>query len=113
MVIMNEILKKRIEEAADCFIHMYPKVGLDGVATSRKDAFSIGAEYVLSHQWISVEDALPEYNEVVIVAYGDDEYAFCHRSNSKYVHTDNNNFCNYGDKGVLAWMHIPKFEPKK
>lgn len=109
---MNDILKKRIEEGMDDYAdNLYPKYFSQH--SRARVAFSAGAEYAISHQWISVKDALPEYNEVVIVAYGDDEYAFCHRSNSKYVHTDNNNFCNYGDKGVLAWMSIPKFETKK
>lgn len=109
---MNEILKKKIEEAAAKYSGN--QIGLDYIGEAAcEQGFIDGAKYALSHQWISVKESLPEYNEVVIVAYGDDEYAFCHRSNSKYVHTDNNNFCNYGDKGVLAWMPIPKFETKK
>lgn len=110
---MNEILKKRIEEAADCFIHMYPKIGLDGVMESRKDAFSIGAEYALSHQWISVEDALPKYGDQVIITYGGEEYDLSYRTVDPDMLTDSNDFRNYGYKEVLAWLPIPKFEPKK
>ena len=54
-----------------------------------------------------------EYEEDVLIAYGDDEYDLCHRSNSPDVLTDINGFCNYGYKEVLAWMPIPKFEPNK
>lgn len=49
----------------------------------------------------------------VIVAFGDDDYALLHRSNNSNVLTDKNGFCNYGYKEVLAWLPIPKFEPKK
>lgn len=101
---MNEILKKRIEEAAN---DRYTD------NTFAYKGFIYGAEYALSHQWISVEDALPEYDEIVIVAFGDDDYALLHRSNNPKVLTDKNGFCNYGYKEVLAWLPIPKFEPKK
>ena len=101
---MNEILKKRIEEAAN---DRYTD------NTFAYKGFIDGAEYALSHQWISVEEYLPEYDESVIVAFGDDDYALLHRSNNSNVLTDKNGFCNYGYKEVLAWMPIPKFETKK
>ena len=109
---MNEILKKRIEEA--CIsgskqysdTSKYSKVGyLRG--------FNEGSKYALSNQWISVEESLPEYEEDVLIAYGDDEYGLCHRSNSPDVLTDINGFCNYAYKEVLAWLPIPKFETNK
>ena len=46
---MNEILKKRIEEAADYFGHLYPKVSVADVTTFRKDAFAAGAEEQTHH----------------------------------------------------------------
>lgn len=114
---MNEILKKRIEEAADCFIHMYPKIGLDGVMESRKDAFSIGAEYALSRQWISVDEALPEYDKAVLIIdktgiEGNGVY-FNHRSNNHIVNTYESGFCDIGLSEVMYWCEVPKFEPKK
>ena len=101
---MNEILKKRIEEAAN---DRYTD------NTFAYKGFIDGAEYALSHQWISVEDVLPKYDESVIVAFGDDDYALLHRSNNSNVLTDKNGFCNYSHKQVIAWMPIPKFEMKK
>lgn len=103
---MNEILKKKIEEAADCFITMYPKVGLDGVAASRKDAFSIGAEYALTHQWISVEEALPESEDWVIVMY---DVGFMKVQKGIIVRL-NRPFCE--SIKITHWMSIPKFETK-
>lgn len=109
---MNEILKKRIEEACIAGSKQY-----SGTSKYSKvgyiRGFNEGAEYALSHQWISVEEALPEYDESVIVAFGDDDYALLHRSNNPNVLTDKNGFCNYGYKEVLAWLPIPKFEPKR
>ena len=109
---MNEILKKRIEEAAKEYTSN--QTGLDYIGeTACERGFIDGAEYAFSHQWISVEEYLPEYDESVIVAFGDDDYALLHRSNNSNVLTDKNGFCNYGYKEVIAWLPIPKFETKK
>lgn len=97
---MNEILKKRIENEAERNWMM-------------SGAFEAGARFALSHLWISVEEALPEYEEEILVTYGNDEYSLCHRSKNPNVLTDNNGFCNYWHKEVLAWMPIPKFNPGK
>ena len=57
---MNEILKKRIEEAAN---DRYTD------NTFAYNGFIDGAEYALSNQWISVEEALPEYDKLVLVKH--------------------------------------------
>ena len=109
---MNEILKKRIEESAAKYSGN--QIGLDYIGEAAcEQGFIDGAKYALSHQWISVKKSLPEYDESVIVAFGDGDYALLHRSNNPNVLTDKNGFCNYGYKEVLAWMPIPQFEPKK
>ena len=108
---MNDILKKRIEEAAVEHAESIPQSD-ERKEYSRED-FIAGAYYALSHQWISVEESLPEYDKAVIVAFGDDDYALLHRSNNSNVLMDKNGFCNYGYKEVLAWLPIPKFETKK
>ena len=113
---MNEILKKRIEEAAGKRSFKYlsqDRIEELDLECHYEAGFIDGAEYALSHQWISVEDVLPKYDEAVIVAFGDDDYALLHRSNNSNVLTDKNEFCNYGHKEVLAWMPIPQFETKK
>ena len=113
---MNEILKKRIEEAAGKSSFKYlsqDRIEELELGCHYEAGFIEGAEYALSHQWISVEEALPEYDESVIVAFGDDDYALLHRSNNSNVLTDKNGFCNYAHKEVLAWLPIPKFETKK
>ena len=115
---MNEILKKRIEEA--CIsgskqysdTSKYSKVGyLRG--------FNEGAEYALSHQWISVDEALPELMERVLVAYRlIGRISICIMKRIPHDSSDPNNgkwhwsLVNHKED-VIAWMPIPKFEPNK
>ena len=115
---MNEILKKRIEEAADRFGRLYPRVSVADVITFRKDAFNAGADYVLSHQWISVDEALPELMERVLVAYRlMGRISICIMKRIPHDSADPNNdkwhwsLVNHKED-VIAWMPIPKFETK-
>lgn len=94
---MNEILKKRIEEA--CIsgskqysdTSKYSKVGyLRG--------FNEGAEYALSHQWISVDEALPEDEEHVLALVNGVPIV------AKGIHVKENL------KYITHWMPIPKFD---
>lgn len=60
---MNEILKKRIEEAGQAgSLHYNPETSAysHGKQVGYLRGFNAGAEYALSHQWISVDEALPE-----------------------------------------------------
>lgn len=102
---MNEILKKRIEVAADDFSR--------NESPYYYQAFIDGAEYALSHQFISVDEALPKYDETVIVAWYNGDYSFNHRSNDPAVKIDGNGFCDYGCSEVVAWMPLPEFKTKE
>lgn len=63
---MDEILRKRIEDkAADYADDSYPEYFPQ--YRTAEAAFEAGAEFALSHQWIRVEEALPKYDEAVIV----------------------------------------------
>lgn len=113
---MNEILKKRTEEA--CRAHYeYRRTHPHGDV---KDyAFVYGAEYALSHQWISVDEALPELMERVLVAYRlMDRISICIMKRIPHDSTNPNNskwhwsLVNHKED-VIAWMPIPKFEPNK
>ena len=119
---MNEILKKRIEEAAGQNSFKYlsqDRIEELELECHYEAGFMSGAEYALSHQWISVEDALPEYEEQVLVIdkSGVEGFGiyFNHRSNDLMVKTYDNGFCDvFGEDGeVVAWLPIPKFETKK
>ena len=89
---MNEILKKRIEEAAN---DRYTG------NTFAYKGFIDGAEYALSHQFISVEEALPEANENVLALIGSVPVV------AKGYHV------RARLRDITHWMPIPKFEPNK
>ena len=105
---MNEILKKRIEEAAiNGSKHYDPNISKYSQGKQVKQVgyirgFKEGAEYALSHQWISVEEALPKCNELVIARNLDGEI-FPYYSNQIDSETDNK------WHEIVMWMYIPKF----
>ena len=123
---MNEILKKRIEEAAVEYAESIPQSD-ERKEYSRED-FIAGAEYTLSHQWISVEESLPdrkEYDWVLIQIYMDDGFMCVPkvgeiRSDGYWHCAEYDELYKIGEsfeKGmgckVIAWLPIPKFETKK
>lgn len=89
---MNEILKKRIEEAAN---DKYTD------NTFAYKGFIDGAEYAISHQFISVEESLPETNENVLALIGSVPVV------AKGYHV------RARLRDITHWMPIPKFEPNK
>ena len=112
---MNEILKKRIEEGmVDYADNLYPKYFPQH--SIARAAFHAGAEYALSHQWISVDEALPEPEEEVVLFNKNSirhyEIGWLRKekeySKSKWAIT--NGFVE--DEDITHWMSIPKFETK-
>ena len=100
---MNEILKKRIEEAADTEMSQYYNddeypCGIKDIQSDFKEAFKRGAEYALSHQWISVDEALPEDEEHVLALVNGVPIV------AKGIHVKENL------KYITHWMPIPKFD---
>ena len=118
---MNEILKKRIEEAADK--HSFKYLSQDRIEELElechyESGFIEGAEYALSHQFISVEEALPELMERVLVAYRlMNRISICIMKRIPHDSADPDNgkwhwsLVNHKED-VIAWMPIPKFETK-
>ena len=118
---MNEILKKRIEEAADK--HSFKYLSQDRIEELELEChyeagFIEGAEYALSHQFISVEEALPELMERVLVAYRlMNRISICIMKRIPHDSADPDNgkwhwsLVNHKED-VIAWMPIPKFETK-
>lgn len=84
---MNGILRKRIEAEAEKWM--------------MSGAFEAGAEFALSHQWISVDEALPEYEEDVLALIGGAPVI------AKGYHV------RAGLRYNTHWMSIPKFKNKK
>lgn len=120
---MNEILKKRIEEAADTEMSQYYNddeypCGIKDIQSDFKEAFKIGAEYALSHQFISVEEAMPELNEEVLVLFPDGSatVALRHKTFNAFggdAIVWRNGDYTYDDSWIKFWMPIPKLEPYK
>ena len=92
---MNEILKKIVKSVP------YKKVLPIDVNDAYKEGFKNGAEYALSHQWISVEEAMPEANENVLALIGSVPVV------AKGYHV------RARIRDISHWMPIPKFEPNK
>lgn len=63
---MNEILKKRIEEESIEYVRPTRDIIPLAESIASKEGFMRGAEYALSHQWISVDEALPENGKTVL-----------------------------------------------
>ena len=118
---MNEILKKRIEEAAGKRSFKYlsqNRIEELELGCHYEAGFIDGAEYALSHQWISVDEALPELMERVLVAHRlMNRISICIMKRIPHDTADPNNgkwhwsLVNHKED-VCAWMPIPKFETK-
>jgi hypothetical protein len=120
---MNEILLKRIEKAAkeerEQCREDNNEIWRDRPTYNDVEAsFIKGATFALQNQWISVEEALPDYNEAVIgidympeLAWDDQTIIFVHRSDNPNVVTDKNKFCVYPPtfRKVTHWMPVPEF----
>lgn len=111
---MNEILKKKIEKAAEKYAAN--QTGLDYIGEAAcEQGFVDGAKYALSHQFINIEKALPELNEEVLVLFPDGTASVAVRY--KTFNTDGrdvivwrNGDYTYDDSWIRFWMPIPKLK---
>jgi hypothetical protein len=100
---MNEILQKRIVEAAkDYSDHNYVDEGVE------VPAFIEGADFALKNQWISVEEALPpkEDNDSSITVLVHCQKGWCGIDYYRYKYGE---WLNNGNS-VTHWMSIPSLE---
>lgn len=129
---MNDIQKKRIEEAAGKFSESCrPDKSLYGlgVQIGYLQGFLKGSEYALTHQWISVDEALPEvegdgcsnfvlakFNDCIpeIAKYTDNTYTTLYSykgaDGKKYENHWFGTYANPLRHDITHWMPIPKFE---
>ena len=106
---MNEILQKRIKEAACEESSTYDLTEIKESNAAYNAAIKV-ATFILQNQWISVEEALPEENELVFGCVNDestpkaigmayyDEYGGWHYSDEEEISL------------ITHWMPIPSLE---
>lgn len=107
---MNEILKKRINNIP----YRITRIG-NGANDAYNEGARYGAEYILSRQWISVDEALPEEDSNVSMnvyveidtGHGIEHCVFL----ATYVLGKFS--CETTRVKVIAWLPIPKFELNK
>lgn len=97
----QEIYNKLIKEAARECDYQYEKEEL---------AFISGGNYALKNQWISVDEALPEFQQSVVVTNSEGDYWTSWRLNDNCEDTDDNGFVNNGIGEITHWMPIPSLE---
>ena len=112
---MNEILQKRIEEAAEKYCqdknYMQQLDTEPSLETlTEMDAFIKGTEWMLKHMWISVDERLPPIRKV----YENEKWSdwVLIRTSKGGVYLDSyifhkHTWTNNGDD-VTNWMEIPK-----
>ena len=111
---MNTIQQKRIEEAAT---FLFKQRGLD------KESCRQAMDYILANQWISVEEALPPYDEDVFVRYisrfptnpSEFEVGYCTRWRTldESIKVDSKEFSIVGNMEITHWMSIPSLKGEK
>lgn len=109
---MKQQIEKEAQEYADRFIGSTER-------KCRRSAFMDGANFALSHQWVSVEEQLPELGQRVLVyrKQGDIECIFI----AKRIPHDTTNADDMRwhwtqvvyDSEIKAWCAIPQLNPEK
>ena len=124
---MNEILKKRIEEAAiNGSKHYDPNISKysQGKQVGYIRGFNEGAEYALSRQWIRMDEAYPDDDEICLFIDNHGKMQLLTMDDIRKQHEIwdamfmgvsrdllEESIC-YLDN-IIAWLPIPKFETKK
>lgn len=63
---MNEILRKKIEDFTSEYAERVYKNSTDGEKRASKHDVIKGAEFILCRQWISIDEALPDDDEIAL-----------------------------------------------
>ena len=102
---MNEILQKRIEEAAEEYANSTTSNLLNVFETTgRFEGFEQGANFALQNQWISVEEALPEKDGIYLVLVNNKTPLITTFNHIKRT------FEPYRPYNITHWMEIPSLE---
>ena len=105
---MNKTLKKRINNVP----YRITRIG-NGANDAYHEGVKYGAEWMLNHQWISVDEALPEAGEEVLlfnknyIRHYEIGWLRKEKEYSKSKWAITNGFVE--DDDITHWMPIPKF----
>lgn len=112
---MNEILQKRIIDKANAIIN-FNLVDLNDLV-NRHDLFKMLIEitdFVLSHQWISVDEELPQDNKVVFYKALSEKGTKCYGSayvfNKEWYSDIDSAAQDYYHYKITHWMPIPEMK---
>lgn len=115
----NEIIKKRIETKAavignefrDAIASRRTHEGVpEAVGTLTQEAARMMASWLLEHLWISVDEALPEYQQDVVVSDGLEYWMSWRTQETDAAHKDKNDFINHSALEIKYWMSIPQLK---
>ena len=113
---MDEILKKRIDDFASEYAERMYKNSADGERKAAEHDVIKGAEFILCHQWISIDEALPDCRINVIGRCRDGRIYVMRRCDYGPFYTWDvptdipPNNLNLDAKDVTHWMPIPEME---
>jgi len=117
----KEQIEKKAKEIAEKMIGLAnyseyntPDEQRNVIASAAKESALQMAQWVLSHQWVRVEDELPPLEKDVIVNFkwrNIENKRFGHRTDRPEVITDKNGFATFNDDEIIThWMPIPPME---
>lgn len=108
---MNQ--QQRIVQKAEKEIKIIGRNGVRNCGETYRAAFEIAIRFTLENLWISVDEALPEYEETVLVTDGTDIW-LTERTLKEW--TDNLGFPeheSYSFEIITHWMPIPTINNPK
>lgn len=68
------------------------------------------ANFALQNQWISVDEALPEYQQDVVVSDGLEYWMSWRTQETDALHKDKNDFINHSALEIKYWMGVPQIK---
>lgn len=107
-----------IDKATQDYVKNSPSYHPCTVIATR-ESFKDGIIYALSHQWVSVADALPDENEEVLCMMKSNGavvsgFIFKNEKDTPQVATSPDfHFEDYGEYEPTHWMHKPKLNPER
>ena len=97
-------------QVAELYVTMQNR--LKGYDPAIRKAFIEGANFALSHQWVSVEERLPEESRTVLAYIDNDDFR---KLKIVLAHWDGEDWYTTRDEHIRPhyWLPIPQLNPEK